>query len=102
MNETERTEETIIINEGAEDDEDIKSTSQNKNLNEEIIKDIVNSKEEELTPIEKKDAEIEQNAIKPSAKKSSKIKNLFLLMKILHKKEKKFIKKNKMKKLNME
>ena len=73
LNETERTEETIIINEGAEDDEDIKSTSQNKNLNEEIIKDIVNSKEEELTPIEKKDAEIEQNAIKPSAKKSSKI-----------------------------
>ena len=77
MNETAKTEETIIINEGFEDDYIINIPENNQKLSEEKIKEIVNSKEEEeeITPIEKKEAKIEQPLIKPSEKKSSKINN---------------------------
>ena len=52
LDETTKTEETLIINEGVEDDY-ILSNSQNIKLNEKKVKDIVNSKKEEITPKEK-------------------------------------------------
>ena len=87
LNETTRTEETIIINEGFEDDYIINNPESNQKLNEEKITEIVNSKEEEeITPIEKKEEKIEQNIIKPSEKKSSKINNNIYINKIPKKK----------------
>ena len=87
MNETAKTEETIIINEGFEDDYIINNPENNQKLSDEKIKEIVNSKEEEeITPIEKKEAKIEQPLIKPSEKKSSKINNNIYINKIPKKK----------------
>ena len=48
MNQTGKTEETLIQNEGAEDDYFL-TNSQNIRLNEEKVKDIVNSKSAEET-----------------------------------------------------
>ena len=67
MNQTGRTEETVITNEGVDDDYII-SNSQNIKLNENKVKDIVNSQKEEITP------DIEQVPPPIPEKKISKIK----------------------------
>ena len=69
LNETTQTEETIIINEGAEDDSAL-SDSQNIKLNEQKINDIVNSGEEDLTPEGKKEMGIGDISKKSKEKKN--------------------------------
>ena len=69
LNETTQTEETIIINEGAEDDSAL-SDSQNIELNEQKINDIVNSGEENLTPEGKKEMGIGDISKKSKEKKN--------------------------------
>ena len=67
LNDTTLTEETIIINEGAEDDSNL-SNSQNIKLNEKKINEIVNSGQDEITPEENRDIVIEENPRKKEKK----------------------------------
>ena len=85
MNRTGKTEETLIQNEGAEDDYFL-TNSQNIRLNEEKVKDIVNSKSAEETPEGNQEMEIIEEIPKETEKKYPKINMNHTMNKISHKK----------------
>ena len=85
MNQTGKTEETLIQNEGAEDDYFL-TNSQNIRLNEEKVKDIVNSKNAEETPEGNQEMEIIEEIPKETEKKYPKINMNHTMNKISHKK----------------
>ena len=85
LNETMKTEEAIIINEGAEDDS-VLNDSQNIKLNEQKINEIVNSAEDDLTPEGNKDMRIGFNPKKTEEKNEKKNMNDFKNNKITKKK----------------
>ena len=85
MNQTGKTEETLIQNEGAEDDYFL-TNSQNIRLNEEKVKDIVNSKSVEETPEGNQEMEIIEEIPKETEKKYPKINMNHTMNKISHKK----------------